>query len=95
MRPLPHRWLAPLAALLLVLPAGAFDLQGHRGARGLAPENTVPAFERALALGVDTLELDVGVTADGVVVVAHDPFLNPAITRDPEGRWLPARGPRI
>lgn len=46
----------------------AFDLQGHRGARGLAPEHTLPAFERALEIGVTTLELDVGVTADGVVV---------------------------
>lgn len=46
----------------------AFDLQDHRGARGLAPEHTLPAFERALEIGVTTLELDVGVTADGVVV---------------------------
>jgi len=46
----------------------AFDLQGHRGARGLAPENTLPAFAAALTLGVSTLELDVGVTRDGVVV---------------------------
>ncbi|GAB3762630.1 glycerophosphodiester phosphodiesterase [Ramlibacter monticola] len=74
----------------------AFDLQGHRGARGLRPENTLPAFAHALELGVDTLELDIGVTLDGVVVVSHDPFLNPAITRDASGQWLPAgRGPLI
>jgi len=73
----------------------AFDAQGHRGARGLAPENTLPAFERALEIGVNTLELDVGVTADGVVVVGHDPALNPAITRDATGRWLAAKGPTI
>lgn len=82
---------AALAALLAAgAAAHAFDLQGHRGARGLAPENTLPAFERALAIGVSTLELDVALTADGVLVVAHDPALNPAITRDAGGRWLPA-----
>lgn len=75
--------------------AFAFDAQGHRGARGLAPENTLPAFERALEIGVTTLELDVGVTADGVVVVGHDPALNPAITRDASGQWLAAKGPTI
>jgi len=82
----------------LVLAAGrvgAFDLQGHRGARGLAPENTLPAFARALSIGVSTLELDVGVTKDGVVVVSHDSVLNPAHTRGPDGRWLDGRGPAI
>jgi glycerophosphoryl diester phosphodiesterase len=69
-------------------PAAAFDLQGHRGARGLAPENTLPAFARALAIGVTTLELDVGVTEDGVVVVAHDRRLNPDLARGTDGRWL-------
>ena len=85
---------ATLCTALLSLAATAFDLQGHRGARGLAPENTLPAFERALAIGVTTLELDIGITADGVLVVSHDPALNPAIVRDASGRWLPARGPR-
>lgn len=83
-------------AAALSLPAYAFDLQGHRGARGLAPENTLPAFERALDIGVTTLELDVGVTADGVVVISHDPYLNPAITRDAAGQWLQgAKGPLL
>jgi len=80
------------------LPSASFgfDLQGHRGARGLAPENTLAAFEQALRLGVTTLELDIGVTADGVVVVAHDPYLNPAFTRDSTGQWLAsAKGPLI
>jgi len=92
------------AALFLAataLPAGAFDLQGHRGARGLAPENTLAAFDRGLAAGVSTLELDIAVTADGVPVVSHDARLNPAITRDIReggesgGRWLSAPGPVI
>ncbi|ROZ69685.1 glycerophosphodiester phosphodiesterase [Ramlibacter sp. WS9] len=85
-----------LLAAALALPAFAFDLQGHRGTRGNAPENTLPAFERALEIGVTTLELDVGVTADGLVVIAHDPHLNPAITRDAAGQWLPGtKGPLL
>jgi len=71
--------------------AAAFDLQGHRGARGLAPENTLPAFARALSIGVTTLELDVGITEDGVVVVHHDRRLDPDLARGTDGRWL--RGP--
>jgi glycerophosphoryl diester phosphodiesterase len=67
-----------------------FDLQGHRGARGLLPENTLPAYEQALRIGVTTLELDVGVSSDGVVVISHDRALNPEITRDAAGQWLPA-----
>jgi glycerophosphoryl diester phosphodiesterase len=92
---MPFWKIAAACAALLPLAAAAFDLQGHRGARGLAPENTLPAFERALAIGVSTLELDIGVTADGVVVVSHDPALNPAIVRDAAGKWLPGRGPLI
>jgi glycerophosphoryl diester phosphodiesterase len=68
--------------------AVAFDLQGHRGARGLAPENTLPAFALAMELGVTTLELDTAVTSDGAVVVAHDRRLNPDITRDSNGNWI-------
>jgi glycerophosphoryl diester phosphodiesterase len=95
----PHRLRTLLCTFALLALTGcstlAFDAQGHRGARGLAPENTLPAFERALEIGVNTLELDVGVTADGVVVVGHDPALNPAITRDATGRWLAAKGPTL
>lgn len=81
---------------MAMLHAQAFDLQGHRGTRGLAPENTLPAFERALRIGVDTLELDIGVTADGAVVVSHDLYLNPVITRDANGQWLAGdKGPLI
>jgi glycerophosphoryl diester phosphodiesterase len=70
-------------------------LHGHRGARGLFPENTLVGFAGALAIGVDAIELDVGVTADGVVVVTHDPRLNPDITRIGRGAWLNAPGPAI
>jgi glycerophosphoryl diester phosphodiesterase len=70
--------------------ASAFDLQGHRGARGLLPENTLPAFEKAIELGVSTLELDVGVSKDGIVVISHDRALNPEITRDASGEYLKA-----
>jgi glycerophosphoryl diester phosphodiesterase len=91
------RWRVAGLVMLLALasPAAAFDLQGHRGARGLAPENTLPAFARALSIGVTTLELDVGVTRDGVVVVSHERTLNPDLTRDAQGHWLDARGPAI
>jgi glycerophosphoryl diester phosphodiesterase len=75
-------------------PAQAFDLQGHRGARGLAPENTLPAFAEALTAGVTTLELDIAMTKDGVLVVSHDPTLNPDITRS-KGSFLSAKGPAI
>ena len=74
---------------------GRLDVQGHRGARGLLPENTLPAFARALEIGVTTLELDCGITRDGVMVVSHDQALNPEITRDARGRWLERAGPLI
>ncbi len=73
----------------------AFDLQGHRGARGLVPENTLEGFAAALNLGVTTLEMDTGVTADGAVVVMHDPTLNPDITRGPDGAWITPPGPAV
>lgn len=73
----------------------AIDLQGHRGARGHLPENTLPGFELAIAQGVSTLELDVGVTRDGVVVVHHDRALNPDLARGPDGQWVRAPAPTI
>lgn len=72
-----------------------FDLQGHRGARGLFPENTLEGFRAAYALGITAFELDVGMTADGVVVVSHDLALNPDITRAPDGTWLRRPTPLI
>src|SRR5882757_9169365 len=56
-----------------------FDLQGHRGARGLRPENTLPSFEAALDSGVTTIETDLHLTRDGVVVLCHDPYLSPRL----------------
>jgi len=73
----------------------AFDLQAHRGGRGLMPENTLPAFAQALSLGVTTLELDLGVTRDGVVVVHHDRRLSPDRSRGPDGTWIVPPGPLI
>lgn len=53
------------------------EIVGHRGARGLRPENTLPGFAHALGIGVDTIELDVGLTADGAIVCNHDQALSP------------------
>ncbi len=88
---------ALIAAVAAFTPFGshAFDLQGHRGARGLMPENTLPAFQKALDLGVDTLECDMAITQDGVVVIHHDLQLNPDTTRGPDGQWLAKPGPPI
>lgn len=71
------------------------DLQGHRGARGLAPENTLAAFATALRIGVTTLELDLGMTRDGILVVSHDARLNPDIVRTSAGQWLSGTGPAL
>ena len=87
-------WIA-IALLACGLHAAAFDLQGHRGARGLAPENTLPGFALALGIGVTTLETDIAVSRDDVLLISHDPALNPDITRGPDGQFLAARGPVI
>ena len=76
-------------------PSTRCELHGHRGARGLWPENTLAGFRAALALGVDALEMDVGLSADGVVVVSHDPRLNPDLTRDANGAFLDGPGPLL
>ena len=66
-----------------------FDWQGHRGARGLAPENAIPAFLTALSFAkITTLELDVVISADGKVVVSHEPWLNAKICLDVKGQSL-------
>jgi len=80
-----------LTALIVALSATnlmAFDLQGHRGARGLMPENTLLAFARALSIGVSTLEFDTAVTKDGVVVISHNRGLDKALTRGTDNQWI-------
>jgi glycerophosphoryl diester phosphodiesterase len=72
-----------------------FELQGHRGARGLFAENTIAGFRGALAIGVSSLELDIAVTRDGVPVVVHDPSLDPDLTRNVSGAWLDGPGPIV
>jgi len=89
----------PAAYRLHLLPSSPFampdssplprpEIHGHRGCRGSRPENTLPAFLHALALGVDVLELDVVISADKQVVVSHEPWLNPDICLGPDGTPL-------
>lgn len=74
--------------------AARIEVHGHRGARAVLPENSLPAFEHALEVGVDVIELDLVVSKDGKLVVAHDPELNPVICLGPGGRKLET-GPKI
>jgi glycerophosphoryl diester phosphodiesterase len=69
------------------LPLG-FDIEGHRGCRGLLPENTIPAFEKALELGVTTLEMDLVISKDRQVVVSHEPYFNHEIATTPDKKHL-------
>lgn len=87
-------WTVVLLATLS-LPSAAFDMQTHRGGRGLWPENTLVAFENAIRMGTTTIELDIAITADGIPVISHDPALNPALTRDANGSWLTRHEPLI
>src|SRR3974390_1946368 len=90
--------LVTLLTLLMLstsaLPA-SFDIEAHRGGRGLRPENTLQSFANALSMGVDTLELDMGVTRDGVIVVSHERGLNPDLARGPDGRYIDAAVPFV
>jgi glycerophosphoryl diester phosphodiesterase len=61
---------------MFIASAQSFDIQGHRGCRGLMPENSIPGFLKALDIGVTTIEMDVVISADGKVVVSHDPFIS-------------------
>ena len=94
------RWLAIVLLLGCSAPVAPhapkrLDHEGHRGCRGLRPENTLDAFDHAIELGVDTLEMDTMLTADDVLVIHHDEHLNPDITRDETGAWLAATGPAL
>ncbi|MGH9808929.1 MAG: glycerophosphodiester phosphodiesterase [Terriglobia bacterium] len=70
----------------------AFDIEAHRGGRALFPENTLPSFANALSMGVNTLELDIGVTSDGTIVVSHERGLNPDLARNPDGVYVAPPG---
>jgi glycerophosphoryl diester phosphodiesterase len=76
-------------------PAEKPLIVGHRGAAGLAPENTLAAFKKACEIGVDAVELDVLLTADSILVVHHGFTLNPAVARSGDGNWLENSGPAI
>lgn len=71
--------------------AQELDVQGHRGARGLLPENTIPAFIRAIDEGVNTLELDVVITKDKKVLVSHEPYMSSSICFKPDGSSISAQ----
>src|SRR4029077_13286785 len=68
--------------------SGVFDKEGHRGCRGLMPENTIPAMLKAIDLGVTTLEMDVVITKDNKVVVSHEPWFETDITTKPDGSFV-------
>ena len=65
-----------------------FDKEGHRGCRGLMPENTIPAMLNALGIGVTTLEMDIVFTKDGKAILSHEPFFNHEITTKPDGTFV-------
>jgi len=70
----------------------ALDIEAHRGGRALFPENTLQSFANALSIGVDTLELDIGVSQDGVIIVSHERRLNPDLARTAEGVYATPPG---
>jgi glycerophosphoryl diester phosphodiesterase len=75
-------------AAMLSAQAPKVLVHGHRGARAMRPENTLPAFEYAIGVGVDVLELDMAVTRDNIVVISHDPYLAPPICTGPQSRAM-------
>jgi len=80
-----------LISISTYAPAQDFDLEGHRGARGLMPENSIPGFIKALDLGVTTLEMDVVISKDSMVVVSHESYFNSSICLDPQGNEIPKK----
>src|SRR5579883_1758151 len=97
-----NRWFLLLALVILtgggaaseehLLNHPAFDIEAHRGGRALFPENTLVSFANALSMGVDTLELDTGVTRDGAIVISHERRLNPDLARGPDGNYVAPPG---
>ena len=92
--PASRRSLALAAGLCFLINGEvmAFDIEAHRGGRALFPENTLPSFANALSMGVNTLELDIGVTSDGTIVVSHERGLNPDLARNPDGVYVAPPG---
>ncbi len=90
-----------IAAMLICCAAlsygqpGRIEVHGHRGSRGTAPENTIAAFKQALEAGVDYLEFDLNMTADGHLVVSHDRFINREICLGPDGKKIEKEIPII
>src|SRR5216683_1856847 len=72
-----------LALTGLLMAAHPILVHGHRGARAMRPENTIPAFEYAIKAGVDALEMDMAVTKDNVIVISHDPILHGPVCTGP------------
>lgn len=82
-------WVLSVVCMAQYIPK--FDVQGHRGARGLKPENTIPAFLAALDYGVTTVELDLAVTKDKQLVVSHEPWMSSVICLTPDGVPIPEK----
>lgn len=95
-----NRWLYFLIFLPCIMlvactttETAEFDIQGHRGCRGLLPENSIPAFLKAVDLGVNTLEMDVVITADKQVLVSHEPWISDEICHDIQGGNFDSHSP--
>ena len=82
-------WIILISCTSTNQPEKPIEIQGHRGARGLAPENSLPAFILATDLGVNTLELDLVVSKDSQLVVSHEPFFSPEFCLDQHGNQIP------
>ncbi len=83
-----------LATSALAQVPRQFSIEGHRGARGHVPENTIPSFKKALEQGADTIELDVVITGDRKVLVSHEPWFNSLISLDKNGNRIPVERQR-
>lgn len=87
-------FLLPLILLAACQGKPAIDVQAHRGGAGLMPENTIPAMQHALDLGVNTLEFDLHLSQDGQVVVSHDSYFHPRYSTRPDGTLVQEEDPK-
>lgn len=87
-------FLVPLVILAACQPKPSIDVQAHRGGAGLMPENTIPAMQNALDLGVNTLEFDLHLSQDGQVVVSHDNHFHPRYSTRPDGTLIQEEDPK-